>query len=81
MAVVGNTEESTINTNHKVIIEALIKVYFKIIARRSATFIRSQIASQLDTPLMSKKRHIISSVRVQETSEIIRLLQPTSKAS
>ena len=30
-----------ININYKVIVEALIEVYFKIIAKRNATFIRS----------------------------------------
>jgi len=45
VAVVGNMEEGTININYKVIIEVLIEVYFKVIARRSAIFIRSQIAS------------------------------------
>ena len=44
-AIVGNTEKSIINVNYKVIIEVLIEVYFKVIARRSTTFIRSQIAS------------------------------------
>ena len=33
-----------ININYKVIMEALIKVYFKIIARKNAIFIKSQIA-------------------------------------
>jgi len=64
VAVVGNTEEGIINVNHKVTMEVLIEVYFKVIARRSAIFIRSQSASQLDTPLISEKRHIISSIRV-----------------
>ena len=41
VAVVGNTAEGMINVNYKVIIEVLIEVYFKVIARRSATFIRS----------------------------------------
>ena len=30
-----------ININYKVIIEALIKVYFKVIAKRNTTFVRS----------------------------------------
>jgi hypothetical protein len=30
-----------ININYKVIIEALIEVYFKVIAKRSTIFIRS----------------------------------------
>jgi len=41
VAVVGNTVKGTININYKVIIEVLIEVYFKIIARRSTTFIKS----------------------------------------
>ena len=41
VAVVGNTEEGIINVNYEVIIEGLMEVYFKIIAKRSATFIRS----------------------------------------
>ena len=45
VAIVGNTAEGTINTNYKVIVEVLIEVYFKVIARRNAIFIRSQIAS------------------------------------
>jgi len=45
MAVVGDTVEGIISVNYKVIIEVLIEVYFKVIARRSAIFIRSQIAS------------------------------------
>jgi len=39
--VVGNIEEGIINVNYKVIIEVLIEVYFKVIARRNAIFIRS----------------------------------------
>ena len=42
VAVVRNTEEGIINVNYKAIIE---EVYFKVITKRSATFIRSQIAS------------------------------------
>ena len=41
MATVGNMAENTINTNYKAIVEVLIEVYFKIIARRNAIFIRS----------------------------------------
>jgi len=44
-AIVGNTAKGIINVNYKVIIEVLIEVYFKVIARRSTIFIRSQIAS------------------------------------
>jgi hypothetical protein len=40
-AVVGNIVKGTININYEVIIEVLVEVYFKVIARRSATFIRS----------------------------------------
>jgi len=41
VAVVGNIEEGIINVNYKVIIEVLIEVYFKVITRRSAIFIRN----------------------------------------
>jgi len=44
-AVVGNTVKGMINVNYKVIIEVLVEVYFKVITKRSATFVRSQIAS------------------------------------
>jgi len=43
--VVGNTVKAIINVNYKAIVEALIEVYFKVIARRSAMFVKSQIAS------------------------------------
>ena len=33
--------EGIINTNYKVIIEVLIEVYFKVIARRNTIFVRS----------------------------------------
>ena len=49
MAIVGNTAEGIINANYKAIMEVLIEVYLKVIARRNAIFIRSQIASQLGT--------------------------------
>ena len=45
VAAVGNTVEGIINANYKAIIEVLIEVYFKVIARRNAIFIRSQIAN------------------------------------
>ena len=45
MAVVGNIVEGIININYKAIIEVLIEVYFKVITRKSAMFIRSQITS------------------------------------
>ena len=35
--------ENTINTNYKAIVEVFIEVHFKIITRRNAIFIRSQI--------------------------------------
>jgi len=41
VAVVGNTEEGIININYKATVEVLIEVYFKVIAKRSAMFIRS----------------------------------------
>jgi hypothetical protein len=44
VAVVGNTAEGIIN-NHEVKVEALVEVYFEVIARRSATFVRNRIAS------------------------------------
>ena len=37
--------EGIININYKVIIKALIGVYFNIIAKRNIIFVRSQIAS------------------------------------
>ena len=45
VAVVGNIVEGTINANYKIIVEVLIKVYFKIIARRNVIFVRNQITS------------------------------------
>jgi len=45
VAIVGNTEEGTININYKATVEVLMEVYFKVIARRSAIFIKSQSAS------------------------------------
>ena len=45
VAVVGNIIEGIINIDYKAIVEVLIEVYFKVIARRSAIFIRNQIAS------------------------------------
>jgi len=41
VAVVGNTEEGIINVNYKATVEVFMEVHFKVIARRSATFIRS----------------------------------------
>ena len=45
MAIVGNTVKGIININYKAIIEVLIEVYFKVITKRSAIFVRNQIAS------------------------------------
>jgi len=41
VAVVGNMVKDIININYKAIMEVLIEVYFKVIAKRSAIFIRS----------------------------------------
>ena len=41
VAIVGNTVKGTINVDYKAIIEVLIKVYFKVITKKSAMFIRS----------------------------------------
>jgi hypothetical protein len=73
VAVVGNIVEGIIN-NHKAKVEVLIEVYFKVITRRSAIFIKNQIANQLGILLISKRRHIISFAKVQETSEIAKSL-------
>jgi len=43
VAVVGNTVEGIIN-DYKAKVEVLIEVHSKVIARRSAIFIRNQIA-------------------------------------
>jgi len=43
VAVVGNTVEGIIN-NYKAKVEVLVEVHFKVIAKRSATFIRNRIA-------------------------------------
>ena len=66
VAVVGNTAKGTINVDHKPIVEVLVEVHFEVIAKRSATFVRSQIAGQLGILLMSERRHITSFARVQE---------------
>ena len=41
VAVVRNTEEGIINVDYKAIIEVLAEIYFKVIAKRNTTFIRS----------------------------------------
>jgi len=40
-AVVGNIAKGTINVDYEVIMEVPIEVYFEVIAKRSATFVRS----------------------------------------
>ena len=45
VAAVGNTVKGIINANYKAIMEVFIEVYFKVIAKRNAIFVRSQIAS------------------------------------
>jgi len=45
VAIVGNTEEGIINVDYKATMEVLIEVYFKVITKRSAMFIKSQSAS------------------------------------
>ena len=64
VAVVGNMAKATINVDYKVIVEVLMEVYFEVITRRSAIFIRSQIAGQLGTPLISKRGYITSFARI-----------------
>jgi len=44
VAVVGNMVEGIIN-DYKVKVEVLIEVHFKVITRRSAMFVKNQIAS------------------------------------
>ena len=41
MAIVGNIVEGIINANYKAIVEVLIEVYFKVITKKNAMFIRS----------------------------------------
>jgi hypothetical protein len=41
VAVIGNTAKGIININYEAIIEALIEVYFKVIAKRNAIFARN----------------------------------------
>ena len=45
VATVGNTVEGIINTNYKASIKVLVEVYFKIITKKNAMFIKSQITS------------------------------------
>ena len=71
VAVVGNTEEGTTNIDYKAIIEVLMEVYFKVIAKRSVIFVKSQIASQLGILLINERRYIISFTEVQEMSVFV----------
>ena len=41
VAIVGTIEKGIININYKVIIEVLVEVYFEVIARKSAIFVKS----------------------------------------
>jgi hypothetical protein len=41
VAAVGNIVKGIINANYKAIIEVFIEVYFKMITRRNAIFIKS----------------------------------------
>jgi len=45
MAVVGDMVEDIISVDYKAIIEVLIEVYFKVIAKRNTIFVRSQTTS------------------------------------
>ena len=39
--IVGNIAKGTININYKAIIEVLIEVYFKVIAKKNIIFIKN----------------------------------------
>jgi hypothetical protein len=39
--VVGNTAKGIINIDHEAIVEVLIEVHFKVIARRNVIFVKS----------------------------------------
>ena len=41
VAVVGNMVKGIINVDYKAIMEVLMEVYFKMIARRNAIFVRN----------------------------------------
>jgi len=41
VAIVGNIKEGIINVNYKATVEVFMEVYFKVITRRSAIFIKS----------------------------------------
>ena len=80
VAVVGNMAEDTINS-YKTKMEVFVETYSKMITRKSATFVRNQIAGQLGTLLISKRGHITSFTKVQKILEIVKSLQPTFKTS
>jgi len=79
--VVGNMAKGTINVNHKAIVEVLMEVHFKVIARRNAIFVRNQIAGQLGILWTDERRHIINFARAHSILGIGRSLWPISKAS
>ena len=39
--IIGNTVKGTININYKTIIEVLIKIHFKVIAKKNIIFVKS----------------------------------------
>ena len=39
--MVGDTAENIISVNYKAIVEVLMEVYFKVIARKNAMFVRN----------------------------------------
>jgi hypothetical protein len=45
VAIVNNMAKGIINIDYKAIMEVFIEVYFKVITKRDAIFIKSQIAS------------------------------------
>jgi len=45
MVMVGDMTENMISVDYKVIVEVLIEIYFKVIAKKNTIFIKSQIAS------------------------------------
>ena len=45
VAIVGNIAKGIINISYKAIVKVFMEVYFKVITRRSITFVKSQIVS------------------------------------
>ena len=80
VVVVGTMAKGIIN-DYKTKVEVLVEVHFKVITKKYATFVKNRITSQLGILLISERRYIISFAKVQETSEIVRLLRLTSKIS